>query len=179
MSQQLSTLYGLMALTPAPVKRRVFVSSFHADRREVDDFIYRWGTVEKVFTPEALAHLTTMISSTAPTPNMSWERFVADTSLIRPSPFFSSANARIVGVVDWELNFVTAWCECTKWSDRLCASLRDATRIRVVRTDRVASARIAITSRQIGSELELQPTGLLLCSVFRHANVGRRTERAY
>jgi len=46
-----------MALTPAPVKRRVFVSSFHADRREVDDFIYRWGTVEKVekvFTPEAL-----------------------------------------------------------------------------------------------------------------------------
>jgi len=54
MSQQLSALYGLMALTPAPVKRRVFVSSFHADRREVDDFIYRWGTVEKVFTPEAL-----------------------------------------------------------------------------------------------------------------------------
>ena len=54
MSQPLSELYRLMALPPAPIKRRVFISSFHADRQEVDAFIYRWETVEKVFTPEAL-----------------------------------------------------------------------------------------------------------------------------
>jgi hypothetical protein len=54
MSQLSSALYGLMPPTPAPVKRQVFISSFHADRREVDAFIYRWDTVEKVFTPKAL-----------------------------------------------------------------------------------------------------------------------------
>jgi len=33
----------------------VFISSFHNDRAEVDAFIYKWATVEKVFTPKALA----------------------------------------------------------------------------------------------------------------------------
>jgi len=33
----------------------VFISSFHNDRAEVDAFIYQWATVEKVFTPKALA----------------------------------------------------------------------------------------------------------------------------
>jgi len=33
----------------------VFISSFHNDRTEVDAFIYKWATVEKVFTPKALA----------------------------------------------------------------------------------------------------------------------------
>jgi hypothetical protein len=36
------------------VKREVFISYFHADKREVDDFIYRWDTLEKVFTAKAL-----------------------------------------------------------------------------------------------------------------------------
>lgn len=54
MYQSLSALYGLMTQPPAPIKRRVFISSFHADRREVDEFIYRWATIENVFTPEAL-----------------------------------------------------------------------------------------------------------------------------
>lgn len=55
MNQSLSALYGLMPPPPAPVKRQVFISSFHADRREVDAFIYRWATLEKVFTANALA----------------------------------------------------------------------------------------------------------------------------
>lgn len=54
MSQLSSALYGLVPPHPVPVKRHVFVSSFHADRREVDAFIYRWATLEKVFTPKAL-----------------------------------------------------------------------------------------------------------------------------
>jgi hypothetical protein len=39
---------------PPPPKRNVFISSFHADRAEVDAFIYRWATLEKVFTAKAL-----------------------------------------------------------------------------------------------------------------------------
>jgi hypothetical protein len=56
MSQMLTLLSGLYGEIPslAPVKRTVFISSFHADRQEVDAFIYRWATVEKVFTPKAL-----------------------------------------------------------------------------------------------------------------------------
>ncbi len=54
MSQLSNTLYGLMPTPPAPVKRHVFISSFHADRREVNEFIYRWATLENVFTPKAL-----------------------------------------------------------------------------------------------------------------------------
>lgn len=45
--------YGLMP-APAPVKREVFISSFHANRLEVDAFIYRGATLERVFTPKAL-----------------------------------------------------------------------------------------------------------------------------
>ena len=37
-----------------PPKRNVFISSFHADRSEVDRFIYRWALQEEVFTPKAL-----------------------------------------------------------------------------------------------------------------------------
>jgi hypothetical protein len=55
-----SNLYGGNPLLsylppPPPPKRNVFISSFHNDRAEVDAFIYRWATVEKVFTPKALA----------------------------------------------------------------------------------------------------------------------------
>ena len=39
----------------APPKRKVFISSFHDDRREVDGFIYRWTKVEPVFTAKALS----------------------------------------------------------------------------------------------------------------------------
>jgi MTH538 TIR-like domain (DUF1863) len=44
-------------LAPVPVrlpKRNVFISTFHGDRGEVDAFIYRWATQERVFTPKAL-----------------------------------------------------------------------------------------------------------------------------
>lgn len=54
MSQLSSALYGLKPLSPAPVKRQVFISSFHANRQEVDAFIFQWATIEKVFTPKAL-----------------------------------------------------------------------------------------------------------------------------
>ena len=54
MSQISSALYGLKP-PPAPIKRQVFISSFHADRNEVDAFIYRWAAVEKVFFANALA----------------------------------------------------------------------------------------------------------------------------
>lgn len=54
MSQTFQAPYGLMPPQPAPVKRNVFISSFHADRQEVDGFIRQWSTVEKVFTPKAL-----------------------------------------------------------------------------------------------------------------------------
>jgi hypothetical protein len=40
---------------PAPLpKRHAFISSFHANRQEVDEFIFQFATVEKVFTPKAL-----------------------------------------------------------------------------------------------------------------------------
>jgi len=39
---------------PPPPKRKVFISSFHDDRREVDAFIHHWATLEQVFTPKAL-----------------------------------------------------------------------------------------------------------------------------
>ena len=47
-------LYGLTPPPLTPPKRQVFISSFHADRSEVDSFIYRWCTLEGVFTPKAL-----------------------------------------------------------------------------------------------------------------------------
>ena len=49
----LNAFYGL-APAPAPIKRDVFISSFHANRQEVDSFIFKWGTLEKIFTPKAL-----------------------------------------------------------------------------------------------------------------------------
>ena len=39
---------------PPPPKRKVFISSFHDDRAEVDAFIYRWTKIEQVFTAKAL-----------------------------------------------------------------------------------------------------------------------------
>ena len=50
-------LGGLRTLTPAPqpIKRDVFISSFHdGNQQEVDEFIYRWAKLEGVFTPKAL-----------------------------------------------------------------------------------------------------------------------------
>jgi hypothetical protein len=104
MSQSLSALYGLMPPPPAPVKRRVFISSFHAGRREVDEFIYRWATVEKVFTPEALGTFDNddFIDSTNPEYVMGEirRRYLLD----------SSVTVLLVGkcthsrrYVDWEL----------------------------------------------------------------------------
>jgi MTH538 TIR-like domain (DUF1863) len=54
-----SNLYGgnpfiYPAVVPGPVKRRVFISSFHANRAEVDAFIAQWATLQGVFTPKAL-----------------------------------------------------------------------------------------------------------------------------
>ena len=53
MSQILSSPFGQVPV-PNLVKRQVFISSFHADQHEVDNFIFRWGTLEKLFTPKAL-----------------------------------------------------------------------------------------------------------------------------
>lgn len=36
------------------IKRRVFISHYGGDRQEVDQFIYHFSTVEKVFTPYVL-----------------------------------------------------------------------------------------------------------------------------
>lgn len=44
----------LPSLPSVSPKRNVFISSYHGDRAEVDAFIYRWATIEKVFTPKAL-----------------------------------------------------------------------------------------------------------------------------
>jgi hypothetical protein len=68
----LSSLYGLTPTpTPAPAplpKRHVFISSFHANRHEVDAFINQWSTIEKVFTPKALCTFDNddLIKSTNP-----------------------------------------------------------------------------------------------------------------
>lgn len=51
LSTQFSPIFAVQAPQP---KRHVFISSFHANRQEVDSFIYQWATVEKVFTPKAL-----------------------------------------------------------------------------------------------------------------------------
>lgn len=53
MSQTLSPLYTLRSLMQ-PVKRQVFISHFGDNKTEVDGFIYRWSTMEEVFTPKAL-----------------------------------------------------------------------------------------------------------------------------
>jgi len=65
-----SLLYGLEP-PPAlkPIKREVFVSSFHdGNSQEVDDFIYKWAKVEGVFTPKALGtfHNDDFINSNNP-----------------------------------------------------------------------------------------------------------------
>jgi hypothetical protein len=49
-----SNFNRLVPPLPLP-KRNVFISSYHGDRSEVDAFIYKWATVENVFTPKALA----------------------------------------------------------------------------------------------------------------------------
>lgn len=69
MSQTLlAPLYGgLQPPTPTP-RRNIFISYFGADIDEVNSFIYRWGTTEKVFTPKALGtfHNADFINSTNP-----------------------------------------------------------------------------------------------------------------
>jgi hypothetical protein len=40
---------------PVPVKRKVFISSFHdGNQNEVDNFIHRWSVQEPVFIPKAI-----------------------------------------------------------------------------------------------------------------------------
>ena len=39
----------------APVKRNVFISYFHGDQNEVDDFIGQYSTLERIFTPYMLS----------------------------------------------------------------------------------------------------------------------------
>ena|ERR1700677_993565 len=50
--QNVFTAIGLPP--PPPPKRNVFISSFHANRAEVDSFIHTYATLHKVFTPKAL-----------------------------------------------------------------------------------------------------------------------------
>lgn len=104
MSQISSAMYGLKLPPPAPVKRQVFISSFHADRNEVDAFIYHWTAVEKVFTANALATFDNddFINSTDPEYVMSQIR----------SKYLMNSSVTILLVgkcthsrryVDWEL----------------------------------------------------------------------------
>lgn len=97
-------LSGLTLPPTSPPKRRVFISSFHADRSEVDSFIYRWCTTEGVFTPKALGsfHNDDFIDSDNPEYVMSAIRskYLLD----------SSVTILLVGrcthsrrYVDWEL----------------------------------------------------------------------------
>ncbi len=51
---RINPLLSTLAQPPQP-RRKVFISSFHADSAEVDAFIYRWETVEQVFIAKALA----------------------------------------------------------------------------------------------------------------------------
>jgi hypothetical protein len=95
---------GLMPPPPLPVKRQVFISSFHADRDEVDTFIYRWATLEKVFSANALGTFDNddFINSTNPEYVMSQIR----------SKYLMNSSVTILLVgkcthgrryVDWEL----------------------------------------------------------------------------
>ena len=64
----LAALYGPQP-TPPPVKRDVFISSFHdGNEQEVNDFILKWAKVEGVFTPKALGtfHNDDFINSNNP-----------------------------------------------------------------------------------------------------------------
>jgi hypothetical protein len=48
------TALGANPFFSSPPKRKVFISSFHGDRAEVDAFIYRWADIGKIFTAKAL-----------------------------------------------------------------------------------------------------------------------------
>jgi hypothetical protein len=97
-------LYGWTPPPLTPPKRKVFISSFHADQAEVDTFIYRWSTLEGVFTAKALGtfHNDDFIDSDDPEYVMSEIRrkYLSD----------SSVTILLVGkcthsrrYVDWEL----------------------------------------------------------------------------
>ncbi len=53
----MSSLYPLFGNVPvSPPKRRIFISHYHGDRDEVNEFIQRWSTIGSVFTPKALGY---------------------------------------------------------------------------------------------------------------------------
>ena len=70
---------------PTSPKRKVFISSFHNDRVEVDAFIWRWSTFEGVFTAKALCTFDNddFINSTNPEYVMSEIRrkYIGDASV--------------------------------------------------------------------------------------------------
>jgi hypothetical protein len=74
-------------ITPIPTspKRKVFISSFHNDRAEVDAFIWRWSTIEGVFSAKALCTFDNddFINSTNPEYVMSEIRrkYIGDASV--------------------------------------------------------------------------------------------------
>ena len=98
-----SNLYGgnpflYPAVVPGPVKRRVFISSYHANRVEVDAFIAQWATLQGVFTPKAICTFDNddFINSDNPEYVMSEIRrkYLGDASV--------STHSR--RYVDWEIN---------------------------------------------------------------------------
>jgi hypothetical protein len=74
-----------ITLIPTSPKRKVFISSFHNDRAEVDAFIWRWSTFEGVFTAKALCTFDNddFINSTNPEYVMSEIRrkYIGDASV--------------------------------------------------------------------------------------------------
>lgn len=68
-ANNLASLAALAGLRPEPIKRDVFISSFHdGNEQEVDDFISNWATTGNVFTPKALGtfHNDDFINSNNP-----------------------------------------------------------------------------------------------------------------
>lgn len=78
--------YWSTLLAPAPVRRKVFISSFHdGNSQEVDQFLYRWTQQEQVFIPKALGtfHNDDFINSDNPEYVMSEIRrkYIGDASV--------------------------------------------------------------------------------------------------
>jgi len=100
----LASILGGLQPTPQQIKRDVFISSFHANRAEVEAFIYQWSTVQGVFTAKALATFDNddFINSTNPEYVMSQIR----------TKYLGNASVTIVLIgtcthsrryVDWEI----------------------------------------------------------------------------
>jgi hypothetical protein len=86
------------------VKRRVFISHYRGDKDEVNDFIYRFATLENVFTPYVLGanDNDAFIKSTDPTYVMTQirQKYLLDTTVTIVLVGSCTHSRRYI---DWEL----------------------------------------------------------------------------